>query len=291
MSVFIIGCGYLGRRVGGHYLAAGEPVQGLVRTASSAGRLQALGFGAFALDLDRDLPQRLQWPTSDRLFYFAPPSAAGSTDARLERFLHNWPNAAGTVRRVVYVSTSGVYGDCGGDWVDESRPVAPRADRARRRWDAEQRWRQWCRRQGCELVVLRVAGIYGPGRLPLERLRKGLPLVRAQEAPFTNRIHIDDLVATCIAAMQRAVDGQVFNASDGHPSTMIDYFNQVADIAGLPRPPQISLAEGERQLSPGMLSYLRESRRLSNRKLRRELGVALRYPDLKSGLPACFAAV
>jgi len=185
---------------------------------------------------------------------------------------------------VVYISTTGVYGDCGGAWVDESRPVNPLAPRAKRRWDAECAWQAWRKASGRELVILRVPGIYGPDRLPLERLRAGLPLVRESEAPYTNRIHADDLAEVCVAAMRRGHDGEVYNACDGHPGTMTDYFNRIADLAGLPRPPQIPLAEATERLSEGMLSYLRESRRLDNRKMREELGVTLRYPSLEQGL-------
>ena len=190
--------------------------------------------------------------------------------------------------RLVYISTTGVYGDCGGAWVDEDRSVQPQADRARRRWDAEQTLAQWRDTAGAALVTLRVAGIYGPGRLPLEHIRSGLPLVRPEDAPWSNRIHAEDLVAACIAAMERGADGAVYNACDGNPSTMADYFYQVADAAGLPRPPVIPLAEAQGLLSAGMLSYMRESRRLSNRRLIEELGVSLRYPSLHEGLASCF---
>jgi nucleoside-diphosphate-sugar epimerase len=153
--------------------------------------------------------------------------------------------------------------------------------------DGESRLREWRERSGGELVILRVAGIYGPGKLPLERLRQGLPLIRESEAPFSNRIHVADLVRVCVAAMERGGDGEIYNVSDGHPTTMTDYFNRLADTVGLPRPPLISLAEGEQQLSAGMMSYMRESRRLDNRKMLRELGVKLQYPTLAQGLPVC----
>ena len=165
--------------------------------------------------------------------------------------------------------------------------MRPTADRARRRWDAEQQLRAWRDETGRHLVILRVAGIYGPGRLPLERLRRGLPLVAEHEAPFTNRIHVDDLVSVAMAAMDRAPDGAVYNACDGHPTTMNEYFNRVADLTGLARPPAVPLAEAPAALSAGMMSYVQESRRLSNRRLREELGVTLRFPSLKEGLPDC----
>lgn len=205
----------------------------------------------------------------------------------MQRFLEGLCDS-GQPRRILYISTTGVYGDCGGEWVDETRPVNPGVDRAWRRWDAEQRLRRWREQTGAELVILRVAGIYGPGKLPLARLRKGLPMVAPEQAPWTNRIHVDDLVQACLLGMQRGRDGEVYNACDGSPGNMADYFNRVADLAGLPRPPVIDLADAEGSLSAGLRSYLGESRRLRNDKLLQELGLVLRYPDLEAGLPACF---
>jgi nucleoside-diphosphate-sugar epimerase len=284
--VLIVGCGDVGQRVAAHYRKQGVAVTGLVRSHASEVALKRQGIAAARVDLDQDpLPQL---PAGhEAVFYFAPPPEFGTADPRVARTLEAF-SRDGNPRRLVYVSTTGVYGDCDGDWVDEKRPVNPEADRARRRLDAEQRFQAWSRRSGVELVVLRVAGIYGPDRLPLARIRDGLPLVRAEEAPFTNRIHEDDLVRVCAAAMAAPVAGEVFNVSDGHPGTMAEYFDAVADLAGLPRPPKIPMAEAEARLSPGMYAYMRESRRLDNRKMRERLGVELRYPTLAEGLPACF---
>ncbi len=281
--MLIIGCGYLGRRLAARLSEGGASVSGLVRSRETAARLAALGIAPLRADLDRPLPPLPTRGTS--LFYLAPPPREGREEPRLARLLAALEQG-GQPRRILYLSTTGVYGDCGGEWVDETRPPNPQADRARRRWDAE-RLRRWQARRGGELVILRVAGIYGPGRLPLERLRRGLPMVSAAESPWTNRIHVDDLVTACVAAMERGLDGGIYNACDGHPGTMRDYFDRVADHAGLPRPPQIRLSEAEGRLSAGLRSYLRESRRLSNRRLREELGVTLRYPTLEAGLAAC----
>lgn len=283
--MLIVGCGYVGRRVAALHLARGEPVTGVVRSAASAQALSGAGIEPVCADLDAD---RLDLPTQGAgVYYFAPPPDTGATDPRLGRFLASLP-ATGQPRRIVYIGTTGVYGDCGGAWVDESRPPKPSVDRARRRWDAECQLRSWAEATGGELVVLRVAGIYGPERLPLERLRRGLPMVPEDEAPWTNRIQVDDLATVCVAAMDRAPSGAVYNVSDGNPGNMADYFNRVADLAGLPRPPVVRLAEAEGRLSEGLLSYLRESRRLENRKMLAELNVTLRYPTLADGLPACF---
>lgn len=285
MKGLIIGCGYLGKRVAAHYLHRGERISGLVRSESSRRELIRMGISCLALDVDT-APLRGLEPGGTRLFYFLPPPGEGETDPRI-RYLRTACEAEGNPRRILYLSTTGVYGDCNGESVDETRPVNPVAPRALRRWDAEQRFRAWRAAAGFELIILRVAGIYGPGRLPLERIRRGLPLIRPEEAPWTNRIHVDDLVRVCVAAMEKGRDGEVYNVSDGSPGTMTDYFNRIADKAGLPRPPLISMEEGDRKLSPGMMSYMRESRRLDNRKMLEALGVELRYPNLDAGLEAC----
>jgi nucleoside-diphosphate-sugar epimerase len=287
--MLVIGCGGVGRRVAQGYAARGEGVWGVVRGAGSARALAALGVRPVVLDLDR--PEPLALPAAGgQVFYFAPPPERGAADPRMARVLDAL-RTQGAPLRLVYISTTGVYGDCGGAWVDETRAVRPVAERALRRWDAERQLRAWSGDTGAEVVILRVAGIYGPDRLPLERIRQGLPVVRAEEAPFTNRIHEDDLVAVCVAAMEQPVAGEVFNVSDGHPGTMAEYFDAVADLAGLPRPPKIAMGEAAGRLSPGMLSYVQESRRLRNDKLLARLGVVLRYPDLERGLSACAAAL
>lgn len=281
----IVGCGYTGRRLAAALKARGEEVQATTRTPESAAALTAAGLRASVVDLDQP-PVPPVALADTHVFYLAPPPGTGATDPRMTAFLRACIEF-GQPTRILYFSTTGVYGDCHGAWIDETHPVSPTADRALRRWDAEQQLRAWRRETGRQLVILRVAGIYGPGRLPLERLRRGLPLVAEDDAPFTNRIHVDDLATVAIAAMDLAPDDAVYNACDGHPTTMNDYFNRVADLIGLARPPVVSLAEAPAALSAGMLSYVRESRRLSNRRLREELGVTLRFPTLNEGLADC----
>ena len=283
--MLIVGCGDVGRKIASAAHADLQPVSCLVRSAASAAALQARGLHAIAVDLDHEGPPLDDDRDQAEIYYFAPPPPTGDSDPRMQRFLHALPS--GRRHRIVYISTSGVYGNCAGAWVDETRPPNPQVDRARRRYSAEQQLSAWRADGGGEVVILRVAGIYGPGKLPLERLRKGLPMIAADEAPWTNRIHIDDLVQVCAAAMARGCDGEVYNVADGNPGNMRDYFDRVADLAGLPRAPLIKLAEAEGRLSAGLMSYLGESRRLDNRKMREELGVTLRYPTLGEGLAAC----
>jgi nucleoside-diphosphate-sugar epimerase len=284
--MLIIGCGYMGQRLLRQVPDPGQ-ITGVARSAATIAQIRSLGAKGLQIDLDQ-APLPALPSAATQVIYLAPPPSEGVHDSRVAAFLEATARD-GEPARIVYVSTTGVYGDCGGAWVDESWPARPAVDRARRRWDAEQQLRAWRERSGGELVILRVAGIYGPGKLPLARLRKALPMIPEAEAPWTNRIHADDLVTVLLAALQRGRDGEVYNACDGHPGNMADYFNRVADLADLPRPPVISLAEAGDQLSAGLLSYLAESRRLSNRKMLDELGVALRYPSLDEGLPACFA--
>ncbi len=283
--MFIVGCGHIGRQIIASSPSDGAAADCLVRSSASAQALRQAGIRTLQADLAHDPIPPL--PSADaEVIYLIPPPPQGRRDTRMQQFLQATARD-GEPRRIVYISTTGVYGDCAGEWVDEQRPANPSVDRAYRRWDAEQQLRDWRSRSGGELVILRVAGIYGPGKLPLARLRKGVPMVSEADAPWTNRIHAADLVQVCLAALSRGRDGEVYNVSDGHPGNMADYFNRVADLAGLPRPPVIPLSEAGEQLSAGLRSYLQESRRLDNRKLREELGVELRYPTLEQGLPGC----
>jgi nucleoside-diphosphate-sugar epimerase len=188
-------------------------------------------------------------------------------------------------RRIVYLSTSGVYGDCGGERVDESRPVAPQSDRARRRADAEAVLGEWGAARGVAIVVLRVPGIYAADRLPLERLRKTTPVLRAEDDVYTNHIHADDLAAVCVRALERDAPAGTYNASDDTELRMGDWFDLVADRYGLVRPPRVARADAERLIPPALLSFMRESRRLVNRRLKDVLGLKLRYPTVFEGVP------
>ena len=283
--MLIVGCGDVGRKLAARARQQKYAVYCLVRRTNSAANLLENGLNAAAVDLDLAAPTLTGEWDQEQVYYLAPPPSQGTMDPRMTRFLAALPTDK--PHRIVYISTTGVYGDCAGEWVDESRQVNPQVDRARRRYDAEQQLRHWQDTGNGTLVVLRVAGIYGPGKLPLDRLRSNTPMIGAEAAPWTNRIHIDDLVSVCEAAMARGADGAVYNVSDGHPGNMRDYFDRVADLYQLPRAPLIGADEARSSLSPGMLSYLAESRRLDNSRMLDELGVTLRYPDLASGLAAC----
>lgn len=276
----IVGCGDLGRRVAQRH-APGHVVA-IVRSPASVAALRDEGVDARAFDLDGDA--LLEDGAGADVYWFAPPPERGVADPRLRRWLDT---RATPPRRIVYVSTSGVYGDCHGDWIDEDAPLLPRSDRGRRRLDAERALSDFAARTGTDIVVLRVPGIYGPGRLPAERLRKGLAVVREEEAPWTNRIHVDDLATAALAAMARGRPGRAYNTSDGRPTTMTDYFVRCARLLGLPEPPRVTLEEARATFTPALLSFLEESKRLVNRRMLDELRVELRFASLDEGLPAC----
>jgi len=287
-DVLIVGCGDIGRRVARLLLAAGREVTGLVSSEESAAPLAEAGIRPLVANLND--PDELQdLPSAGALvFYFAPPPGGGITDPKARNFCAA-ATGAKAPKRLVYISTSGVYGDCGSTVVTEETPANPQTSRAKRRYDAEQTLRQWGEAQGVEVVILRVTGIYGPGRIPVFRLQDGHPLLRLEESPPTNRIHADDLAQVCMAAAEKGESGEIFNVSDGNPSTMTEYFLAIAELAGLPRPPLISMAEARQVMTPLMLSYLTESRRMDNRRMLSRLGVKLLYPTLQGGLKASLA--
>jgi nucleoside-diphosphate-sugar epimerase len=235
-------------------------------------------------DLDR--PETLAGlPAADALLHCAPPPPTGTSDPRTGHLLTALEKRGILPARVVYVSTSGVYGDCGGMRVDESRAVCPQTDRARRRVDAEHRLALWCSDRGVALVILRAPGIYAADRLPLERLRAGTPVLRAEDDVYTNHIHAEDLAAIAARALEDGVPAGAYNASDDSDLRMGEWLDLVAERAGLPRPPRIARSEAAARIEPGLLSFMSESRRLVNRRLKEALGARLRYPTVREGVP------
>jgi nucleoside-diphosphate-sugar epimerase len=274
-TLLIAGCGDLGQRVAAEWSARGSRVVGIRRSPPESPPLEWI---VADLDCNEELPP---WPQADGIYYLAPPSTEGLEDQRLGRFLKGLLHVP---RRFVLVSTTGVYGDRRGAWVTEESEVSPTTDRARRRHHAERLASSWCEEHSVELVIMRVAGIYGPGRWPLDRLRLGMTVLETSIAPPSNRIHIEDLSRIAVELMSRPGIGGIYNVVDGHPSSLSEYFIEVAMAFGLPKPREVGFEEARELMSEAMLSYLSESRRISNRKLWVETGLRLRYPDLSSAL-------
>ena len=236
-------------------------------------------------DLDRPdtLAPFTGW--ADTVLHCAPPPAEGGTDQRTASLLLALETGRILPSRVVYISTSGVYGDCGGAWVDEARPVNPQTLRAVRRVDAERRLLAWGELHRISVVVLRVPGIYAADRLPVERLTQGKPALADQDDVYTNHIHAEDLALIAQAALEPDAPAGVYNASDDTQLKMGEWFDLVADRLGLPKPPRVARSEAVKRISAASLSFMSESRRLSNRKMKERLGVTLAYPMVFDGVP------
>ena len=251
-----------------------------MRSAAGAPALRDAGVTPIVADLDDCGTLVRLGGLASTVIHLAPPPGSGQTDPRtgsLLRALHG-------VRRFVYISTSGVYGDCQDAVVDETRGVAPESDRARRRVAAERSLRGWAVDRRVTLSILRVPGIYAADRLPLARLAAGTPALRTADDVHTNHIHADDLARIVAATMFRGAAQRVYHAVDDSDMRMGDWFDLVADTHGLPRPERVARADIEARVSPALWSFMRESRRLSGRRLREELGVRLRFPTVREGL-------
>ena len=236
----------------------------------------------YGSDLDR--PESLALEGADALFHCAPPPGAGESDTRTANLLAALEKGRILPARVVYVSTSGVYGDCAGARVDESRPLAPQTPRARRRVDAERRLTLWCEARSIALVILRAPGIYAADRLPLERLRAGTPVLRAADDVYTSHIHADDLAAAVVRALADDATAGTCNVADDTVLKLGDWLDLVAEHAGLPRPTRVTRAQMVDLVPEDLYSFMCESRRLDNRRMKQVLGVHLRYPTVYEGL-------
>jgi nucleoside-diphosphate-sugar epimerase len=275
----IIGCGDVGMRL---LPLVRDRFRVFAVTSQPARRQELRDAGAIPIVADLDDP-----PTLGRLarlaptiVHLAPPQRDGEQDRRTRRLAAILPEQT----TLVYISTTGVYGDCGGALFDETRPVRPANPRARRRVDAEQVLRRWARRAGRRLVILRVPGIYANDRLPLDRLRQQTPALLPDHDVYTNHVHADDLARMIVAALTRGLPNRVYHAVDDTDMKMGEYFDVVADAFGLTRPPRVSRQTLRDAVSPMQLSFMSESRRLNNTRMKAELGVKLRYPDVGTTL-------
>ncbi len=287
--LLIIGCGDVARRAL-PWLVRHYRVYAVVRSATHDTFLRTLGVTPIHADLDHRATLGRLSGIGNLVLHFAPPPGQGQQDRRSRALVAALARARSLPRRIVYISTTGVYGDCHGAWVGETRPPSPQTGRAVRRVDAERSLRRLGRSLRINVAILRVPGIYAADRLPLDRLRRRDPVLRAEDDVFTNHIHADDLASICARALTRARPGRVYNASDDSHITMSDYFDLVADGFDLPPPPRVSRTQAGNQLSPMALSFMSESRRVDGSRLRREFRLTLRYPDVLAGIDAALSA-
>jgi nucleoside-diphosphate-sugar epimerase len=286
--VFIAGCGYIGGRVARKLRGTGAEVTCMVRSVEHGEQLRSEGFDTLVCALDDPDNIAALDLASSVLFYFVPPPGGGITDTRARNFCTSLA-AFAPPEKIIYMSATSVYGACGNHAVTEDSPTVPTAAMGKRRLDAEAAFLEYGAERGVPVIILRVAGIYGPGRLPLMQISQGQPLLREEESGPSNRIHCDDLVQVCLAAAEKGEGGEIFNVSDGHPSSMTTYFNACADALGYPRQPQVTLEEARQVMSPLMFSYVSETRVVDNARMLERLGITLRYPTLAEGVKASVA--
>lgn len=281
--LLIIGCGDIGLRVA-RTLSGRWRIYALTRSDERHALLRASGIVPVAGDLDRpDSLARLAGIAQD-VIHLAPPPPSGTRDPRSANLVRALARGASLPQRLVYMSTSGVYGDCAGALVDETRPARPLTARAKRRLDAERMLRAWGAETGVHVSILRVPGIYAVERLPLARLRSGTPALIPEQDPYTNHIHAEDLARIVVAALGRGRSGRAYNASDDSSLRMGEYFDLLAGRFGLPSPPRVTMEQAREAVPENLLSFMRESRRLANRRMKRELRVILRYPSVEHGV-------
>lgn len=263
----------------------------LTSTAERAPAMRAQGITPLQGNLDDRASLRRLAGLATRVVHLAPPPSHAPdwrSDPRTLALLRAL-RLRSQPHSLVYGSTSGVYGDCAGDWVSETRRVNPDTPRSQRRVHAENHLRLFGRATGTRVHILRIPGIYATDReggTPRGRLLKGTPVLRAEDDVYTNHIHADDLARACLAALWRGKPQRITHASDDTQLLMGDYFDLAADIYQLPRPPRLPRSTAQDQLPLMLLSFMGESRRLANGRLKKELRLVLRYPTVETGLRA-----
>ncbi|WP_295006602.1 SDR family oxidoreductase [uncultured Dechloromonas sp.] len=287
-KILIVGSGDVARRILSQ-LAPHARVYALLRDAGRAAEWRNAGATPVLADLDERASLARLAGLADCVLHLAPPPGTGKRDTRTRNLLAALSKGKSLPRSLVYVSTTGVYGDCAGAVIDETRRLRPESDRAGRRVDAERCLRAWGARNGVPVSILRAPGIYAADRLPVERLLKGTPALVDGDDVFTNHIHADDLAAACIAAMRLGRANRAYNAVDDTDLKMAAYFDRVAEAFGLPKAPRLSRSEAERALSPVQMSFMRESRRIGNRRLKNELNLRLAFPSVADGIADALA--
>lgn len=283
--MLIVGCGDVGLRVL-KTLPSRLEVYALTSSPSRLAVLRAAGATPLLGNLDDPASLARLAALSTHVLHLAPPASQGATDQRT-RHLLNALARGGTVQRIVYASTTGVYGDAQGARFDETHALAPATDRARRRVDAETHLRWFGRAHGVAVSILRVPGIYAfdrEGGDPRERVQRGAPLLAPHDDVHTNHIHADDLARACIAAVWRGAPQRAYHVTDDSRLTMGEHFDAVADACGLPRSPRWSRTEMAERVSPMQMSFMSESRQLINARMKRELRLRLRYPTVLAAI-------
>jgi len=286
-KIAIVGCGDVGTRIAKHLLTqdvSAEQIIPIVRSHESKASLsnqfnQTKNCDFDSYDFDRNWLRKIE-----DIYYLVPPQKQGNQDLRSKKFIQALQENGNNIKNVVLISTTGVYGNCQSEWVTEETALNPTTSRSQRRADMEQQWQSYAVQNDLILSILRVPGIYSFSRLPRTRLESGRPVVDPNECGFTNRIHADDLAMICVKVIQNHQSNDIYNVSDGSPGKMSEYFLEVARFLQIPSPLMISFEQAEKVMTTDMMSYLKESRKISNQKLLDTFKIELKYPDFRQGI-------
>jgi len=284
-KIFIAGCGYIGKRVAKLWEERGAEIACLNRSSEKMTGYSSEKFSMFVRNLDNALELPFDALSGSVCYYFIPPPGGGVTDARSRNFCSLLGRDA-RPEKIIYASATSVYAENSGGVVNEESDAFPSSAMGKRRLDAEKVFLEYGELYDVPVVILRIAGIYGPGRLPVMQIVELHPLLDEAESGPGNRIHADDLAKVCVASVLEGEGGDIFNVCDGSHESMTAYFNLVADLAGLPRPPHVPMAEARQKMTPLMFSYSSDTKVVDNGKMLRKLGVRLRYPDIREGVLA-----
>lgn len=284
MNLFVFGLGYSALHFVRHHRNGFVRIGGSVRSAEKREALRGERLEAFIFNNDEIQPELKDFLRDcDDLVVSIAPDAQG--DPVLRSFGSLLADAP-LLKRIVYLSTVGVYGDHDGAWVDESATLKPTSERSIRRVDAEEEWKDFARRHGRDLHILRLAGIYGPGRSAIDNLREGRARRIVKAGQVFNRIHVEDIARSIHACLARPASGEiaVWNVTDNEPCPPQDVVAYAAEIIGVPSPPEIAFEDA--QMTPMARSFYGENKRVSNRALREDLGVELAFPTYREGMQA-----
>jgi nucleoside-diphosphate-sugar epimerase len=283
--LFCFGLGYSAQRVAKELAAKGWHVAGTARSREGAEKIAAQGYEAFVFDGSAPVAGVAEaLAKATHVLVSAPPDADG--DPVLRHHAHDLAHAP-SLSWIGYLSTVGVYGDSQGAWIDETMPTHPTSTRGRRRIDAEQEWLELGANRGVRTQVFRLAGIYGPGRSAIDRLREGTAHRIVKAGQVFNRIHVDDIAAAVLAGIDGRGRERVYNVTDDEPGPPQDVVAYAAELLHMPPPPETRFEDA--QLSPMAASFYADNKRIRNARLRQDLGVALKYPTYREGLRAILA--
>ena len=280
LSIVLAGSGYLGKSI--IKMAVDYTYESIIEYSRTIKTDKNVKY--ICKDFDKDIYDLDEVKENSSIIYMAPPRQDRDNDIRLQNFLNKLSNKK--IYKITYISTSGVYGDHNDKLVNEMSKLDPITDRAKRRLSAEKKIQEYCSLTSNDFIILRVPGIYGPDRLPIDRIRNEEPILLEEQSKKTNLIHVDDLARISWGCLCSNIKNEIFNVSDGNPITVTRFYKEICDLLKLKMPPQITMSEAEKCFSEKRLSFLRESRILDVSKMEECFPNHIKYKNIRKGIEA-----